>query len=300
MNSPLWLLLMVGVLLSVVGMVKGDKALQSGNFGVKFEGKSAHIVFFRVDESNNNSNSNVFYKLMFKSIEEHDANGKVPQGHKVPNLNGPDSSWSAVQTTGNYTNVNFTNQFTVGNEDGTLFIETYLYDKETQVQNGQETVTVKSNSLKFTINIAHWNFQDSENTLHFYMSMVLNGGSKADTTEKDGSVSQLEVTNDDDSAYPLYIDFPGTAVYDGTNKDVVVSADLKGKIDLEFAFHSFTDTLAYDPDVGLVAVVSGLSAVEITMIVLGVITGTIILGVLVAGFIYYRKKHQPERKSLMT
>lgn len=125
-------------------------------------------------------------------------------------------------------------------QDVTVLVETYLYWNETVVHNGNEEVTVHSNSLKFTIHILNWPFVSSDNTLHFFIKMVTNGDrflflnsmnelmnycSSASTTESDGSVTSLEVDGTDDTT--LYINFAQTVVADGSNKDMKILADTK-------------------------------------------------------------------------
>jgi len=168
-----------------------------------------------------------------------------------------------------------------------------LYWNETVVQNGNEEVTVHSNSLKFTIHILQWPFDSTDNTLHFYIKMVTNGDSSASTEESDGSVTSLEVDGTDDTT--LYIEFPQTVVADGTNKDVKILADTKGTIDLELVFPSATQSLLYDPDVGIR---TKDNTVMIVLIVLGVVLVVAVVGVIL-GVYFYRRKRRGESRSLL-
>jgi hypothetical protein len=271
--------------------VRADQQIQSGDFGVKFEGQSAHIVFFHVDSDNENGDKD-FYKLMFKSVEEQSSNGKVPQGHKESTLNGPSSQWSQTVQTDHYINANLTCSFQIDSQDVTVLVETYLYWNETVVQNGNEEVTVHSNSLKFTIHVLNWPFASSENTLHFFIKMVTNGDSTATTTESNGSVTSLEVDGSDDTT--LYIEFPQTVIADGSNKNMQILADTKGTIDLELVFPSATQSLAYDPDVGIRPQSHTLM---IVLIVVGVVVVLAVAAVL--GVFFYRRRRRGARRPLL-
>jgi hypothetical protein len=268
-----------------------DQQIQAGDFGVKFEGNSAHIVFFHVSDDNTNGDKNS-YKLLFESLEEQDSNGKVPKNHKVATLNGI-SQWTQTVQTDQYINANLTSTFQIGSQDVDLLVDTYLHWNETVANNGNEQVTIHSNSLKFTIRILNWPFDSTDNTLHFYIKMVTTGKSSASTTETDGTVTSLEVDGTDDTT--LYIEFPKTVVADGTNKDMKTLVDTKGTIDLELVFPSATQSLAYDPDVGI----KTSNTVTIVLIVVGVVVGVLLIAAVIVGIVWYRRKHRGEARSLL-
>jgi hypothetical protein len=270
--------------------VWADQQIQAGDFGVKFEGQSAHIVFFKVNSDNENGDKD-FYKLMFKSVEEQDSRGKVPNGHKVSTLNGPSSQWSQTVQTEQYINANLTCTFQIGSQGVTVLVETYLYWNETVVHNGNEEITVHSNSLKFTIHVLNWPFASSDNTLHFFIKMVTNGDSTASTAESNGSVTSLEVDGTDDTT--LYIEFPQTVIADGANKNVQILGDTKGTIDLELVFPSATQSLLYDPDVGI------RTKDHTLMIVLIVVGVVVVLAVGVVLGVYFYRKRRGEKRPLL-
>jgi hypothetical protein len=195
------------------------------------------------------------------------ADGSKITGRKFENMNQADS-WT-VGTIANVTmgdpavianKYPFSADLMVGGAAATVTFDTYFFTVPTTVQNGNDTVTVPKNAMKFDVKIADWTFADPRNTLDVGLRLKSKGGKKLskvndkeeDRVGKDGQKKKHRKKRVDFGN--MYFDTPLTAIYDGVEQPMNVTQETKGKsgkdLKLRFSFSSFTGGVVYDPVMG--------------------------------------------------
>jgi len=135
-----------------------------------------------------------------------------------------------------------------GNFHPSLSVDVFIYQQETTVQNGNQTLTVLADQLKFTINMAGWQFSNAANTLHFGLQVLEKG-------DKDPSSSTVTAKNSDEKTVKFdsgNLDLATEAVIDGHNVAITSTVTKVGQNTVvDLTFPSFTSTLSYDPTLSL-------------------------------------------------
>jgi len=211
-------------------------AANSENTRWKFAPNNPDVMFFAKSEDDDTQNH---FKLRFERLTEAGGTGAGGQVVSLASL-----TWSHTEPeedeNGRYS-------FAFNATQGSLIIGIgiYIFAQETEVQNGNESVTVLDTELKFDITISGWEFQNSDNQLMLELSFIAN---KHQAHERDGNTTKLE---GDDGA-TAYLNVPDTVVADGENADYVFNQEYSGNMmNIDLTFPSFTDTLYYDPTLGL-------------------------------------------------
>lgn len=123
-------------------------------------------------------------------------------------------------------------------------VETWLYQETGTAKNGNQTVEVRKDSLKFTVSIASWPFENPLNELTFGINIDTKGGKSEATKEQKSGKKEASIGFGEDGS----LDVSQTAIVDGVEKDIVVNTvGGKGKVTVEFTFPHFANTLKYDP-----------------------------------------------------
>lgn len=220
------------------GVVAADASASTDAVSVEFQGSSGGFKLFPVGEDK-------FIQISSDNVEEYDIDGKKvgasfsPAGGSFAPVFTTDSGGTTVYHA-IYNNEKQNKNFTMG---------CMLAQANTTVFDpvANDTVTVRENTLKFSVAIEGWVFKNSNNTLVYSISIKDKTGNK--TSEKAGSnATQPKMFNLDDGS----IETPLTAVADGEDVAVQVTSSEQGvKQIISFTFPSFTKSLKYDPDVSL-------------------------------------------------
>ena len=143
--------------------------------------------------------------------------------------------------------------------DATLGLDTYFFNKTTTIQNGNQTLSVSKDAMKFDINVATWDFADMANRLEVGIKLTSKGASKATEPTLEAGVTNGGKTMDFGN---MYFDTPTTAIYDGTEGSCNVSSALSGSKSsvITFTFSSFASDVKYDPLLGGQTGAAGASA----------------------------------------
>lgn len=219
------------------GVVAADASASTDAVSVEFQGSSGGFKLFPVGEDK-------FIQISSDKVIEYDIDGNQVGGTFSP----AGGSFAPVSTTVSdekkvyhaiYNNekrgINFTMGCMLAQENTTVFDPV-----------ANDTVTVRENTLKFSVAIEGWGFKNSNNTLVYSISIKDKTGNK--TSEKAGSnATQPKMFNLDDGS----IETPLTAVADGEDVAVQVTSSEGVKQIISFTFPSFTKSLKYDPDVSL-------------------------------------------------
>ena len=219
------------------------------------------------------------YSVMLTDVEERDAQGRSlnPQPRTLP----LGAVWSMVGPTrgtiGNASVINsdlaatFVLPFANGRSTVVSF-NTTLFATAASVMNGAELVEVPPNGLKFTVGVENWPFLDRANRLHITLNITREAvnGDVAETAARRRLRARRRAMGQDEhtfelgssSAFKAWMQLAETAIADGANKAIRVSARKQGTgleaVDL--VLPAFNHTLVYDPVVGIDSIDSVLAA----------------------------------------
>jgi len=132
-------------------------------------------------------------------------------------------------------------------------VTTWIYTSTVQVQNGNQTITVPKDSLKFTIKITDWPFMSSTNKLHFGAAILSQGGYRSDAP----MIQPKNTVEQRIQFGPGNLDLANQAVIDGVNQAISATTYSIGtQTGVLWTFPYFKNSLEYDP----VLTTSGASA----------------------------------------
>ena len=124
---------------------------------------------------------------------------------------------------------------------------TYLYTTAGTAKNGNRTVTVAANRLKFSFNITNWPWKSANNLLLLELVVSTNKAAENMTRgARSGTRDRWTLTGGT-------IDTEAEAVLDGVNTEIetVGVVQESDKLALQFWIPYFADTMVYDPVMGL-------------------------------------------------
>jgi hypothetical protein len=205
-------------------------------------------------------NATSFTKLKWSKLEEIDANNQVLQS--VNNFASEKlMEWGAPRE-GMYngtvaTLVTLNGSITVGNGNNAktaqLEITVYVFKTEVIVINGNTTVVVPKDNIKFDVNINNWPFVSNKSRLTFGVNLESQGGrltaTSSDTTT--GTSAANKVTFG-----PGNIVSPKNALVDGVDTPITVTFDSASST-LTWNFPYFASSLEYDPTMAAEATTTG-------------------------------------------
>jgi myb proto-oncogene protein len=216
------------------------------------------------------------YSVMLTDVEERDAQGRSlnPQPRTLPlgavwNMVGPTRG-----TIGNASVINSDLAATFvlppfANGSSTVVsFNTTLFATAASVMNGAELVEVPPNGLKFSVGVENWPFLDRANRLHITLNITREAvnGDVAETAARRRLRARRRAMGQDEhtfelgssSAFKAWMQLAETAIADGANKAIRVSARKQGTgleaVDL--VLPAFNHTLVYDPVVGIDSVLA--------------------------------------------
>jgi len=213
------------------------------------------------------ANSTDFIQIRWNKIEE-----VTPQGVVVQSVNNFASqvfTWSqpeSVVVNGyNATSVVLASQLSVGLgsqvTSTTIFnISTYIFNMEAMVRNGNQTLSVPENSVKFTVHIDSWPFLNYSNVLTFGAALLHAGGESS-------SVGGITFKNSQENSIdfgPGTMDMANTAVVDGYNENVTMRTYSVDPVTsgVQWTFPAFNVSLDYDPTLTLTGTSSSSNGAE--------------------------------------
>ncbi|MHA1167589.1 MAG: hypothetical protein ACTSRU_07185, partial [Candidatus Hodarchaeales archaeon] len=226
--------------------VGDDLVFSSGNLTVIFEGKTPHIKFLLAGDDDNGSEVISFYKIMFASLNESSPSGEQVNFYRLERV-----QWnhSDVLITDTVLNVNFTATLEVlsglppQNTEVPVEIQSYMYRDTTDVEFGNETVTVPSGSFKFNLELGSWPFAAENNTLTFSINLISNLEASLSHDNETGRVDGV-----DTNGVTMTIENTQTAILDDVQENITTGLVSEGGMTfLSYHFSHFTESLVYDP-----------------------------------------------------
>lgn len=217
-----------------------DQYISTSGVGITFVGAAPK---FKVQKIVNGTLSNTkSFMVTMGDITENEVVSSPGQQNKVTSLASQNFVWTSKSATYNGHNatvISLTANVTVATGTAKVNITTYLVSGSATFQNGNETVSVDGNVLKFSVEVASWPFRNSNNTLS-----VAIGVSNMEGTFESNSL----VANYTDGSYAL-VEMSGVAFVDNVLKKVTPSYTNK---EFTVTFPSFTNAVLYDPVIGFV------------------------------------------------
>lgn len=194
------------------------------------------------------------FSMSFGSSQE-------PSSSPSNSLDMPSSS--PTENTVRGTRVSFSSTVKVGgngpnSETANFTMTTITYHEDGTAQNGNETIFVPKDGLKFSIEVSDWPFLSADNFLQFGVDLRVQKGDGTDATLQSGSGTPNGPRNQRfDLGDGLSLDAPSTAVIDGMQADIVSTMDVSSnRQSLDWTFPAFESTLYYDPFIGATPVSS--------------------------------------------
>jgi len=245
----LWLSIAVALSCVMLAAAGQDRSAQGSKVGVQYLGSSGQVKLLPL------SDEQKFFKIQMNRLVELNADG-TQSGCKSASFASLDASWSAPQTfqfSGNTSGtailVNFTASVPLtgcgggaaGSVDFTMY--TYLYTVAGTTWNGNRSVSVNRDCVKFSVKLGNWPWQDVTHKLQFGIRVSSNrNGDPVQRTRND--TSHHERFGISGGA----VDASTEAVVDGVNQPMgfVVTVS-NAHTDLDFNFPYFASTLLYDP-----------------------------------------------------
>eukprot|EP00462_Mataza_sp_D1_P021703 CAMPEP_0175134026 /NCGR_PEP_ID=MMETSP0087-20121206/7963_1 /TAXON_ID=136419 /ORGANISM="Unknown Unknown, Strain D1" /LENGTH=308 /DNA_ID=CAMNT_0016416569 /DNA_START=60 /DNA_END=986 /DNA_ORIENTATION=+ len=204
---------------------------------VDFIGSSGGLKLFL------KANTSSFVMIQQDKLQEVDKDGaKVGGKGAFWNLAGSGAFGELKSNDGVYSTT-----YKASDGDKTFELQAFLTQTEKQVNDttSNQTVTVKSNTLKFSIAVTNWAFQNTTNKLQY--AIIIKDQSDSKATRTKGTAS-------DTVSFPSgSIELPKTATVDG-DKGIAVQVDessADNKNVITFTFPNFKKAVQYDPDVTL-------------------------------------------------
>ena len=239
------------------------KTKRHGKIGARY-GKKGGMVQFCFDED---ECKHVIMLKLFKLVE-HTADGDVAQ--KAENFNKADFNWSEplTETSDDGTErikVQLNSNITVGKPADPIkaqfTMDTFIYVDAGFSMNGNQTLDIPKNALKFSISIKNWPWKNASNYLTFGLAMKVRtkgGKDGAKNPERkrgrgrDGKVSRFELGGG------AFMDSPELCEIDGETQEVMstLTSDIGNDgVLLAWSFPHFETSLFYDPVIGDTSVV---------------------------------------------
>jgi len=243
------------------GLVAADVTITSpdGAVAVDFVGQSGQIKLFPSAESKK------FIKIKWSKLSEVDASGATVQSasslaSKTFEWVGPES----VTVQGHAaTKVTLQSVLQINGAPSArphFNVSAYLFTTSVTLSDGDSTVEVPRNSLKFSIGVDGWPFESASNflTLSAQVETPKNKDGAKDKADSTKSHTRFDF---DDS----HIVLQNTAIADGVQ--VNINSTVEGK-NVEWKFPAFTERLDYDPTLGLESAATAAAAAAIPMMAL--------------------------------
>jgi hypothetical protein len=241
------------VALIALGPISGisDRSITVGDTTVEFVGKSGQFKLYESSKGNDD-----FIKIKMEKLEEIDSSGKRVKS--VPAFASMDFVWSEPELVDmdssddnvvNATMVMFSVSFNVESSNVDFSMKTWLFEQAGTVMNGNETIEVAQNALKFTVSIKNWPFEESSHRLKFGVDIKSDDDDEDDvereTVNDRGSAEQVKFSLGD-----FYLSAPTSAIVDGSLTNITSEIEVSSsKTELDWIFPSFTE-LEYDPVIG--------------------------------------------------
>lgn len=140
-----------------------------------------------------------------------------------------------------------------------LIVKTYYFSDATAVQNGDSTVSIAADAMKFDIALQNWPFAQPENTLSVGLKLLTSTyqSSMPLVLNPIANGNRLDLSN-------FYFETPLSAVYDGASGPVTMSVmpsssttpigpnsiAVTDAVALIYSFKSFSNTMLFDPTFG--------------------------------------------------
>jgi len=224
----------------------------NGKLSVQYVGRSGQIKLFPEGSDSENGTNN-FMKIKWYKIEE-----VRPDGRKVKAVNNfasQDFQWGrpteAMLGENKAMKVDLIASLGVQGVNVGFNVSTWLISEDTEVQNGNQTIAVEANSLKFTVSISGWPFADTANSLRFGAQINSAGNRLAEAErEEDGGKIRSQKFG------AGQIRMATEAVVDGRNENITIDntmsgSDLNMMLKVDWLFPYFQNTLVYDPSLSL-------------------------------------------------
>jgi hypothetical protein len=233
-------------------------AVSSGNTRIDYTGQSGQMKIYPANEVG-------FIQIKMDSLAETTASGGSTS-NKITTFANQEFTWSTpTPVTRNGVDGMFTYFSATLSNNAKFGLNTTIWVKDVVVSNGNQTITVPANTLKFDVDVTNWPFLATTNELSFGLS-VATKGDKGDAKRSEGA-SGSKVTVADG-----YIEAPSQCVADGVNKPAPLSISQNGKNTiLLWKFPYFASTLRYDPIVNPQASGGGIFSVAISALLFGLL-----------------------------
>ncbi len=227
----------------------GNVSFESDHLRVMIDGANPHVSFFFKE---NGSMFATFYKFIFSSLNETDANGSMVQYYQLEQAQWTVSDPVSGTVDGNnYVNVNMSATLSVYGVGGAvsvpISIQMYMFETTQVLPYGNETIEVPAGSFKYTVEIGAWPFLDSANVLRFSLKFISNANARM---SHDSSTGTINATSED--GLRLSMTNPDIAIIDGQVSAINTSVFAAGGMQfISYEFPSFNESIIYDPVVDL-------------------------------------------------
>jgi hypothetical protein len=233
------------VICFVVASVTAEITASTSQVSVTFNGQSGK---FKIFPSNN---SNAFIQVSFEGLVEVDAAG-TETNIRVNNFASQTFAWVGPTTVsvpgGTAQKVSFVSTVSVGHGLSTSPVnfncDTWIYEQAGNATNGNQTIFVPANSLKFAFNISGaWPWAAASDKLKVQLKYLVPGSAAGNLQPVNGSDEKV-------------VDFAGVgavrvsdqAVVDGENVAIQSLLEQQGSNTLmSFVFPQYNNSIIYDP-----------------------------------------------------
>lgn len=235
----------------------GDSSAQGVHVDVQYLGSSGEIKLFpKADASK-------FFKIQMGRLLEVNADGSS-SGCGAPNFASVAATWSqpeTIQFTGNVSGTALRVKFDTsvsltgcggggggGTQSADFAITTYLYTVEGQALNGNRTIFVPRESVKFTVKVTNWPWTSASPKLKFGIRVTSNQNVQSTTRNRTESLH-----NERFGIPGGTVDASTEAVVDSVNMPIEFGlSSSPSYVDLDFIFPHFTTSVIYDPTLAVV------------------------------------------------
>ncbi len=227
----------------------GNVSFESDHLRVLIDGVNPHVSFFLKE---NGSTFATFYKFIFSSLNETDANGSLVQYYQLEQAQWTVSDPITGTIDGNnYVNVNMSAILSIYDIGGIISvpisIQMYMYETTQFLPYGNETIEVPAGSFKYTVEIGAWPFLDYDNSLKLSLKFISNAAARI---SHDSLTGIINATSED--GLKLTVTNPDLAIVDGQATNITASVFSTGAMQfITYEFPSFNESLVYDPVVNL-------------------------------------------------
>jgi hypothetical protein len=240
-------------------LASADGTQQVGAYSVTFQGASGGFTYSKVGGTTD-------IKVEQSKVEEIMADGK-----KGKSLSVSGGSWGSITETVK-DNVKTYSALYTSTKDGIFKLGALLTEETSETFDpvANKTVTVKKDTVKFSISIEGWKMTYSGNKVQYEIIIKEKGGAKAEKKEKkEGDKNEVFAFGAGALETPL------TVTVDGKEEACTVVPGTSGSHStLVFTFPGFENSLVYDPDVSVER--SPASAVFLNVYVLAMTMGALL------------------------